>query len=128
MSRDFKVSIWTVGSWEFKRTFRAYHNLESQFYMKSNNEDQIIDDFDVSVLVMSNACNLLICGLYNGSVQFWDILPQKEELILEVPAHLAEVTAIALNYDQSIIVSAGADYLINVWNATAKTVLFEIRE
>ena len=29
MSSDFKVSIWTVGAWEFKRTFRAYHNMES---------------------------------------------------------------------------------------------------
>jgi WD40 repeat protein len=47
---------------------------------------------------------------------------------LEIPSHLAEVAALALNNDNSILVSAGADYLINVWNALNQQLLFEVRE
>ena len=52
----------------------------------------------------------------------------KESLELEIPSHLAEVTTLAYSMDHSVLVSAGADYLINVWSALSKQLLFEIRE
>lgn len=49
-------------------------------------------------------------------------------MALEIPSHLAEVTALVFNSDNTVLVSAGADYLINVWNATNQQLLFEVRE
>ena len=49
-------------------------------------------------------------------------------MALEIPSHLAEVTAIEFNNDNSLMVSAGSDYLINVWSVSQKALLFEIRE
>ncbi|CDW78805.1 wd40 repeat-containing protein [Stylonychia lemnae] len=129
MSQDFKVSIWEVGSFKCLRFFRAYHDSHAQYYMRTIVEEQIIEEFDVSVLVLNDSMTQLVFGLYNGALQFWDLAQKdKESLILEIPSHLAEVTALVFNSNQTILVSAGADYLINVWSATTRNLLFEIRE
>jgi WD40 repeat protein len=53
---------------------------------------------------------------------------KSKSLELEIPAHLAEITGLAFNSNNRIMVSSGADYLINVWNVISKSLLFEIRE
>eukprot|EP00347_Sterkiella_histriomuscorum_P023951 403332820 len=128
MSSDFKVTLWEVGDWNIKRQFRAYHDAHARFYLKNMREDQIVDEFDISVVIINDSCTIMVCGLYNGAIQFWDLDNNKEQLQLEIPSHLAEVTALVFNSDQSMLVSAGADYLINVWSAMSKSLLFEIRE
>lgn len=87
----------------------------------------------MAVISLADNANLLMCGLYNGALQFWENQnsgtgERKFEVTLEIPSHLAEVTAIEFNGDNSLMVSAGSDYLINVWSVAQKTLLFEIRE
>jgi WD40 repeat protein len=67
------------------------------------------------VVAVNDEGTTLISGLYNGLIQFWDI--KKADMSLEIPSHLAEVTALVFNHEHSILASAGADYLINVWNS-----------
>ena len=126
MSSDFRVSFWSTSTWELTKSFKAYHDSHVQYYLRALNEAAVMAEFDISVLLSTNACGTLFCGLYNGGLQFWDV--NKKELSFEVHAHLAEVTGLVLNNDESILVTAGADYLINVWNVVAKALLFEIRE
>lgn len=83
-------------------------------------------EFDVSVICVPEDGKTMVVGLFNGSIQFWDVV--RKELVVETSAHLADVTALVYNNDQSVLVSAGADYLINVWNTRTKAILFEIRE
>ena len=126
LSKDFSVSIWEVGSWELRHSFRAYHQADMHFYQREMTPEQICEEFDVAVVALNNDASTLVCGLYNGVLQFWDV--DKQELFFEIPSHLAEVTALEYNGDCSILVSSGADYLINVWNARSSQLLFEIRE
>lgn len=109
------TSFWEVGTWEKLNDFRAYHDSHAKFYLKELNLDQIQTEFDIAVIAVNDACSLFVCGLYNGVIQFWDIA--KANMFLEIPSHLAEVTALIFNNSHEILVSSGADYLINVWNA-----------
>lgn len=126
MSKDFKCTFWEVGNWALKAEFRAYHESHAKFYIKDLNLDEISSEFDVSVVAINDGCNLLVNGLYNGAIQFWDITLQ--DMVLEIPSHLAEVTALIFNRDNTVLVSSGADYLINVWNAMNQQLMFEVRE
>jgi len=80
----------------------------------------------VAVAVHTNSSTQLVCGLYNGSLQFWDCT--KKDLVEERPTHLSEVTALSFNSDETVLVSGGADYLINVWDFGKRQIIFEIRE
>lgn len=126
MSREFKVSLWEVGTWILLQEFRAYHEAHEKFYLKELNLDEVQGDFDVSVAAVNDEGTTLVSGLYSGVIQFWDI--QRTDMVLEIPSHLSEVTALVYNHDHSILASAGADYLINVWNSKTNQLLFEIRE
>ena len=90
------------------------------------NEELVMQEFDVATMLATNTGKMLVCGLFNGSIQFWDV--EKKDMSLEIPSHLAEITSLAISIDQRILVSAGADYLINVWDAEKMCLLFEIRE
>jgi hypothetical protein len=41
MSRDFKVSLWEVGSWVLLQEFSAYHEAHEKFYLKELNLDEV---------------------------------------------------------------------------------------
>jgi hypothetical protein len=49
-----------------------------------------MEEFDISVFAFNDGCNLLVTGLYNGMIQFWDLT--RSLLSVEIPSHLAEVT------------------------------------
>ena len=68
MSKDFKVSIWEVGTWTLKAEFRAYHQAEQLFYLKDLNLDEISEEFDVAVLTLNDDASFLVSGLYNGVI------------------------------------------------------------
>jgi WD40 repeat protein len=97
MSKDFRASFWEVGTWRLHADFRAYHASHAKFYLKELKLDEISSEFDVGVLALNDSCGLLVSGLYSGVIQFWDVA--KGELFLEIPSHLAEVTALIFNYD-----------------------------
>jgi WD40 repeat protein len=126
LSKDFIISFWEVGSWKYKSHIKAYHESHAKFYLKDLKVEERMDEFDISVFAFNDGCNLLVSGLFNGMIQFWDLT--RSLLSVEIPSHLAEVTQLVFNYDQSILVSSGADYLINVWNAQERQLMFEIRE
>jgi WD40 repeat protein len=112
------ISFWEVGTWKYKSHIKAYHESHAKFYLKDLKSEEVMEEYDISVFAFNDACNLLITGLFSGMIQFWDL--SLKLLSIEIPSHLAEVTQLAFNYDQSIFVSSGADYLINVWNAQEK--------
>ena len=68
MSKEYMISTWHVDDWLMGTNFRAYHDLHSKYYMKSINENTIMEEFDVSCILPNDACNMLICGLYNGGI------------------------------------------------------------
>lgn len=68
MSQDFTVSFWEVGTWIFVKKLHAYHEAHAKFYLKELNLDEIIGEFDVSVIAFNDGCNLLVAGLYNGMI------------------------------------------------------------
>ena len=68
MSKDFTVSFWEVGTWLLSNHFRAYHEDNAKFYLKSLLIDEIVQEFDVSVIAVNDGCNMLVCGLYNGMI------------------------------------------------------------
>ncbi len=109
------ISFWEVGSWRYKSHLKIYHESHAKFYLKDLKPEEIIEEYDISVFAFNDGCNQLITGLYNGMIQFWDL--SLKLLSIEIPSHLAEVTQVVYNYDQTVFVSSGADYLINVWNA-----------
>lgn len=68
MSKDFRTSIWEVGTWALVSDFRAYHASNKKFYLRELNLDEISEEFEVSVIAINNECNLLICGLFSGVI------------------------------------------------------------
>jgi WD40 repeat protein len=87
LSKDFIISFWEVGSWKYKSHIKAYHESHAKFYLKDLKADE---EFDISVFAFNDGCNLLVTGLYNGMIQFWDLT--RSLLSVEIPSHLAEVT------------------------------------
>jgi hypothetical protein len=54
MSKDFRVTIWEVGTWSLKSDFTAYHQTHEKFYIKTLNLDEISEEFDVSVCIIND--------------------------------------------------------------------------
>lgn len=41
--------------------------------MRDISEKAIMEEFDVAVIVANDTGSMLVCGLYNGGLQFWSI-------------------------------------------------------
>jgi hypothetical protein len=54
MSREYKISIWSVGDWTLINSMRAYHNKYAQYYLVDINEDLIMEEFDVSAILCTD--------------------------------------------------------------------------
>lgn len=68
MSTNYQISIWSVHTFSLVHSFTAYHNFRAHFYLDPPTESQLLDDFDVSTLAVSDSSTLLVSGLYNGTI------------------------------------------------------------
>jgi eukaryotic-like serine/threonine-protein kinase len=65
--------------------------------------------------------NILAAGLDNSQVELWN--PQMGQL----PAGAGKITAVAVSPDQRLLVTAGDDGEVNIWDAAKKEILLTLK-
>ena len=70
--------------------------------------------FDVSIMQISNNCEKIIIGRYNGNVEIWGV--DKGVVEYCVIAHYSQVNTIDISYDDNLFLSSSNDFIVNIWN------------